>query len=121
VKEDRSRDYFLSKPDTYKIIDACPNAQGRLIFALRRFGGLRCPSGKLGVKRIDVDWGHKWFIVHSPKTERHGDEHASRRVSIFPELRPLERMTKLRRVLCSNPLRHGARRCNRITETREMP
>ncbi|MEX0937771.1 MAG: phage integrase SAM-like domain-containing protein [Pirellulales bacterium] len=32
----RKRDYFLTRADAYNILEACPDAQWRLIFALRR-------------------------------------------------------------------------------------
>jgi integrase len=81
------RDYFLSREDAAKIIAACPDAQWRLIFALSRFGGLRCPSEHVNLKWGDVDWSKERMTVRSPKTEHHeGCE--SREVPIFPELRP---------------------------------
>ncbi len=87
VGSNRSRDYFLSREDAQEILDACPNGQWRLIFALSRFGGLRCPSEHLALTWDDIDWAGNRFTVHSPKTERHeGGE--SRIVPMFPELRP---------------------------------
>lgn len=59
----------------------------RLIFALSRYGGLRCPSEHLALKWPDIEWHSGRMTVHSPKTEHHpGGE--SRLVPIFPELRP---------------------------------
>jgi len=43
VQANRQRDYFLSRTDAAKILEACPDVQWRLIFALSRYGGLRCP------------------------------------------------------------------------------
>jgi len=57
-----------------------------LLFALSRFGGLRCPSEHLGLRWCDVDWEHDRFTVRSPKTERKGKPF--RLVPLFPELRP---------------------------------
>ncbi len=87
VGGNRSRDYFLSREDSQKIIDACPNGQWRLIFALSRFGGLRCPSEHLALKWTDVDWDRSRILVHSPKTEHHEGK-AERWLPMFPELRP---------------------------------
>ena len=57
------------------------------MFALCRYGGLRCPSEPLGLKWQDIDWARGRFTVHSPKTEHHaGGE--SRLVPLFPELLP---------------------------------
>jgi integrase len=69
------------------MIDACPDAQWRLIVALSRYGGLRCPSEHLALTRDDIDWERGRMTVRSPKTEHHaGGE--SRIVPLFPELRP---------------------------------
>lgn len=63
------------------------DAQWRLLFALSRFGGLRCPSEHLALRWSDVDWGRGRIRIPSPKTEHHeGGE--SREIPIFPELRP---------------------------------
>lgn len=70
-----------------KVLNACPDGDWRLIFALCRFGGLRCPSEVSRLRLNDVDWGRDRFLVHSPKTEHHEGK-ASRWVPIFPELRP---------------------------------
>ncbi len=87
VGQNRKRDYFLTSEDAQKVLDTCPNAQWRLIFALSRFGGLRCPSEHLALTWEDIDWAANRFTVHSPKTEHHegGD---SRVTPLFPELRP---------------------------------
>ena len=86
-QENRSRYYFLTREDAQKVLDACPDAQWRLIFALCRFGGLRCPSEVLAIRRDDVDWERSRIRVRSPKTEHHQGKE-SRQVPIFPELRP---------------------------------
>ena len=79
--------YFVTREDTAKVLEACPNAEWRLLFALSRYGGLRCPSEHLRLRWSDIDWERGRFTVHSPKTEHHvgGD---SRVVPIFPELLP---------------------------------
>jgi len=87
IRENRERDHFVGMAEAQAVLGACPDAQWRLIFALSRYGGLRCPSEHLGLRLADVDWEHSRFTVRSPKTERHvGKE--SRLVPIFPELRP---------------------------------
>jgi len=52
-----------------------------------RYGGLRCPSGHLALRWVDIDWEHSRMTVRSPKTEHHEGK-ASRLVPIFPELYP---------------------------------
>ena len=81
------REYFISRVEAQKVMDACPDAEWRLLFALSRYGGLRCPSEHLGLTWQDIDWAGGRMRVHSPKTEHHpGGE--SRLVPLFPELLP---------------------------------
>jgi integrase len=87
VRGNRAREFFITREMADKVLDACPDAQWRLLFALSRFGGLRCPSEHLTLRWCDIHWSTDRFTVHSPKTEHHeGGE--SRVVPIFPELRP---------------------------------
>lgn len=87
LKGNRSRDFFITLDMAYKVLDACPDKEWRLIFALSRFGGLRCPSEHLALRLDDVDWDRERIVVHSPKTEHHeGQEY--RIIPLFPELRP---------------------------------
>lgn len=79
--------YFVSREDAEKVLAACPDAEWRLIFALSRFAGMRCPSEHLALRWGDVDWANSRMTVRSPKTE-HYEGKASRRVPIFPELLP---------------------------------
>ena len=87
VRANAARFYFVSRADSQKVIDACPDTQWKLIFALARFGGLRCPSEILALTWGDVNWEHNRVRVPSPKTERH-EGGASRMIPLFPELRP---------------------------------
>jgi integrase len=83
----QSRQYFITRTEAKKVINACPDAEWRLLFALSRYGGLRCPSEHLMLRWEDVNWEHDRITIHSPKTEHHeGGE--SRIIPIFPELRP---------------------------------
>ena len=81
------RFYFITRDEIRKVIDACPDDQWRLIFALTRFGGLRNPSETLALRWGDVNWELGRITVHSRKTERHpgGSE---RVIPLFAELRP---------------------------------
>jgi integrase len=76
-----SRKVFISQEDARKVLTACPNAEWRLLFALSRFGGLRCPSEHLALELADVDWERDRIRIRSTKT-------GNRFVPIFPELRP---------------------------------
>ena len=82
-----ARQYFVSRNETTKVIEACPDAEWRLIVALSRYGGLRCPSEHLALKLDDVNWEHDRIHITSPKTARHAG-HESRTIPLFPELRP---------------------------------
>ncbi len=87
VRGNPKRMYFLSRADAQKVLDACPDAQWRLLFALARFGGLRIPSEALALTWGDINWAAGRFTVHSPKTEHHEGKD-QRVVPIFPELEP---------------------------------
>jgi len=82
----KSRQRFISREDAQKVLDACPDAEWRLIFALCRYGGLRCPSEVLALRWQDIDWERGRIHVTSPKTE-HFEGRGSRDIPLFPELR----------------------------------
>ena len=76
---------FIDRTTLDKVIEACPDDQWRLIFALARYGGLRIPSEIQRLRWDDIDWDRKRFTVQSPKTE-HIASKKHRDVPIFPEL-----------------------------------
>ncbi len=83
-----ARQFTVTPAMTRKVFDACPpDSEWPLIFALARYGGLRCPSELLRLRLCDVNWEQGRFLVHAPKTEHHEGK-ATRWVPIFPELRP---------------------------------
>jgi integrase len=87
VGSNPDRKFFVTDEMARKVLDACPSAEWRLIFALARWGGLRCPSEVLALRWGDIDWEGSRFTVRSAKTEHH--EGKDRRlVPIFPELLP---------------------------------
>ena len=84
------RYYFVTCAEAEAVLDACPDAEWRLIFALCRYGGLRCPSEILRLTWGDVDWDRMRFTVHSSKTEHHvggGVRHVPIFAELFPYLR----------------------------------
>ena len=87
VKANTKRFFYVSQEQAQAVLDACPDAQWRLLFALARYGGLRVPSEMLRLRWQDIDWNNERFTVTSPKTEHH-DGHEQRLVPIFPELLP---------------------------------
>ncbi|MEQ9460431.1 MAG: tyrosine-type recombinase/integrase [Phycisphaeraceae bacterium] len=77
---------FISRTDAQKVLDACPNAEWRLLFALGRYGGLRIPSEIQELRWGDVDWDRMRIRITSPKTRKQGK--GARELPIFPELVP---------------------------------
>ena len=76
-----SRSFFVTREMASAVLDACPDNEWRLIFALSRFGGLRCPSETLALQWSDVDWERSRIMVRDQKTKQ-------RVLPLFGELRP---------------------------------
>lgn len=86
VRGNAAKFHFVTAEDAAKILEACPSREWRVIFALSRWGGLRCPSEHLALKWGHVDWEHGRLIVPSPKTAHH-EGREQRIMPLFPELR----------------------------------
>lgn len=86
IQPNPDRFRFVTRSEIEQVIDACPDSQWRLIVALSRFGGLRCPSEHLALKWRHIDWTLGRITVQSPKTEHHAGK-AARIIPLFPELR----------------------------------
>jgi integrase len=86
-EENATRQRFIERPTIDRAIEYAPDIQWKLIIALARYGGLRCPSEVLALTWADIDWAGGRFTVTSSKTKRQGKAH--RVVPLFPELRPL--------------------------------
>jgi len=84
LRSDASKNRFVDGPTASAILEACPGQEWRALFALCRFGGLRCPSEVLGLRWSDIQWDKGRFKVRSPKTEKQGKP--ERVVPLFPEL-----------------------------------
>ena len=82
----KSRHHFVTRETAQQVIEACPDAQWRLLFALSRYGGLRCPSEHLSLRWGDVDWECQRITVKAPKTEHHEGK-GMRIIPLIPELR----------------------------------
>ncbi len=90
IHGDPEKFYFITEGEARKVMDACPNAEWRLLFALSRWGGLRCPSEHFALKWADINWAENKIVVRSPKTE-HLRGKAYRTMPLFPELlKPLQ-------------------------------
>jgi len=68
VRRTDKRFYFVTREEARRGLAACPDAQWRLLFALSRFGGLRCPSEHLALRWGDVDWERGRLTIHACKT-----------------------------------------------------
>jgi integrase len=84
-----ARARYIPPEDLEAVLDAAPGLQWRLVFALPRLAGLRCPSEVGGLSWADVDFANGRLTVRSPKTEHHGGGHAVRLVPIVPRLREI--------------------------------
>lgn len=85
-KHDESKDRFVSREDTLRLLRFC-DPTWKMIVALSRFGALRAPSEVCSLEWSAIDWEAGEMIVRSPKTEHHPNGER-RIVPIFPELRP---------------------------------
>jgi integrase len=81
----KARNFFISQSLAEEVLAACPDDEWRLIFALARYGGLRCPSELVTLKWSDIDWKKGRFVVYETKRKRHVE---TRETPLFPELRP---------------------------------
>src|SRR5262249_19893163 len=63
----KDRQFHVDRETIAKVIDSCPDSEWRLIVALSRFGGIRCPSETLALQWPDVNWQHHRFTVRSQK------------------------------------------------------
>lgn len=77
------RQRFIDRQTIDLVLTACPDSEWRLLVALSRYAGLRCPSEHLALTWGDVDWDRLALTVRAPKTN------ATRQVPIGPELLPL--------------------------------
>jgi len=85
LSSDKSKNRFIDADTTKAMLEACPSQEWRVLFALARYGGLRCPSEVLALRWSDIAWDRERFKVTSPKTKRYGK--GERVVPLWPELR----------------------------------
>jgi integrase len=99
--------HFVTSTQFARFLEALPDDEWRLMFALARWAGLRVPSESHLLTWADVDWHKGRLFVRSPKTEHH-EGHESRSVPIDPRL-----MEILRRAF--EQAEEGSSRLVRIT------
>ncbi len=83
----RDKDFYVTPEIAKQLIEEAPNPEWRLIIALVRYAGLRCPSEVLRLRWTDVLWDKSRVIVSAPKTERYAGKD-QRVLPIFPQLLP---------------------------------
>lgn len=88
VESNQDRKAFVDRKAFAKVLDACPSTEWKLIFALCRYGGFRCPSEVLALKWQHVNFEAGTMLVRSTKTEHH-EGGGQRLVPLFAELKPL--------------------------------
>lgn len=117
----KSREYFITNEETKRVLDVCPDAEWRLIFALARYGGLRTPSEPYALRWDDINWADGRFYVRSPKTERYEGKEG-RIVPIFPQLRPyLEECFELAEDGAEHVIvKHRVGSCNLLTTLQRL-
>lgn len=86
TQTNRSRMHFISRATINQVLDAAPDIEWKVIIALSRFGGLRCPSEHLALRWQDIDWEKNLITVWSCKTEGY-EGREFRHLPLFPELR----------------------------------
>src|SRR5262245_25166324 len=77
---------FIDRDAVQRLLDVA-NPTWRIIIALARYGGLRCPPEVLSLEWRHVDWERSRITVPSPKTDRY-DGKVTRTIPLFSELRP---------------------------------
>ena len=87
AQSNEKRKHFVSREVIGNVLEACPDAEWRLIVTLARYGGIRVPSELLPLKWTDIDWAAGTVRVTSPKTEYHVGG-GSRLLPLFAELKP---------------------------------
>lgn len=85
---DTSRDHYVTQDDAERLIHAAPDHEWRLLIAMARYAGLRCPSEVHLLEWSWINWQDGTFRVRSPKTEHHAGQ-GWRTVPILERLAPL--------------------------------
>lgn len=84
TESNRERDHYVSRATVEKLIEHA-DPQMRLLLAITRYAGVRCPSEAVPFEWDWIRWEESTLRVKSPKTARYPDG-AFRSVPIFPEL-----------------------------------
>jgi integrase len=82
----RSRMFFVTRPMIEQVLDACPDVQWKVIFAMARYAGIRVPSELFLLRWGDVNFERLQIRIRSPKTEAYEGKD-ERLVPLVPELK----------------------------------
>ena len=82
-----ARQFFVPRDVCLRVAEEIPHAEGRLVFVLARWGGLRVPSEVLDLRWDGVDWSKRRLSFRVPKTEHHEGKE-TRTCPLFPEIVP---------------------------------
>lgn len=74
--------FYIDEHLARRVLAAMPTVEWKLIFALCRWGGFRCPSEHNALRWRDIDWRRKRITLQAPKT-------GERTLPLFPELETL--------------------------------
>ena len=85
AQSNSEREFFVTREMTDRVLASCPDVEWRVIVALSRYGGLRCPSEHVLLTWQDIDWAGGRVRITSPKTAHYPDG-AAREIPLFPEL-----------------------------------
>ena len=66
-----ARAFYVDQPTTSEVLAACPSQEWRVVVALCRYAGLRCPSEVGALTWADVNWEKGRLTVRAKKTEHH--------------------------------------------------
>ena len=90
TQANRDRMYFVTRDAAARVIEACPDAQWRLMFALWRFAGLR-KMEVFDLRWEHVLWDRRLLVVPSSKTAHHEgkDQRIVPAAEVLPYLEPV--------------------------------
>jgi integrase len=88
IRSNPERMEFVKPEWTQPILDACPDNEWKVIFAMARYAGVRVPSELQEFKWGDILWDQDRIRIHDAKRSRPGKP-VIRIIPMFAELRPL--------------------------------
>lgn len=86
VNADVGKFCFITQEAYAALMDACPDHDWRMIIALARIGGLRCPCEVLAIKWEHILWGKRRILVPEPKLD-YLEDRGQREQPLCDELR----------------------------------